>query len=327
MQHVELKSFGLPWEVCKTVDGPELGSPSIDEVNLRIDAAPINPAEILIMEGKYASKPPLPARLGIEGVGTITAIGDGVRGFAVGDRVMSMGRANWGQEIQVPASTLIKVSPDADLLQIAMLKVNPATAKFMLDRYVDLKPGDWVVQNAANSAVGRYLIQLAKAKGVHTLNIVRREGLEKELSEMGADLVMVEGEDLPEKVRAELGDANIPLAIDAVAGKATLTLGGILSEEGTVVNYGLLSGEPCQLTADMVVFKGVTLTGFWLAKTLGGMTADAKQQLYGELGELVVSGQISTPVEATYNLDQLAEALRHAYQGGRSGKVLLLPNG
>ena len=213
------------------VDGPELGTPSADEVNLRIEAAPINPAEILIMEGKYASKPPLPARLGIEGVGTITSVGDGVQGFAVGDRVMSMGRANWAQEIQVPASTLIKVSTEADLLQIGMLKVNPATAKFMLDHYVDLKPGDWVVQNAGNSAVGRYLIQLAKAKGVHSINIVRREGLEQELIEIGADLVLVEGEDLPEKVRAELGDANIPLAIDAVAGKATLSLGGILSEE------------------------------------------------------------------------------------------------
>ena len=95
------------------------------------------------------------------------------------------------------------------------------------------------------------------------------------------------------------------MAIDAVAGKATLSLGGILSEEGTVVNYALLSGEPCQLTADMVVFKGITLTGFWLAKNLGGMTAEAKQQLYGELESLVASGKISTPVEATYHLGQL----------------------
>ena len=102
---------------------------------------------------------------------------------------------------------------------------------------------------------------------------------------------MVEGEDLSERVRAKLGDANIPLEIDAVAGKATLNLGGILNEEGTVVNYGLLSGEPCQLTADMLVFKGITLTGFWLAKTLGGMTAEAKQQLYGELESLVASGK------------------------------------
>ncbi|MDG2198023.1 MAG: hypothetical protein P8O70_14295 [SAR324 cluster bacterium] len=94
MQHVELKSFGLPWEVCKTVDGPQLGSPSTDEVHLRIDAAPINPAEILIMEEKYASKPPLPARLGIEGVGSISAIEGGVHGSAVEDWVMSMGRAN-----------------------------------------------------------------------------------------------------------------------------------------------------------------------------------------------------------------------------------------
>ncbi len=208
-----------------------------------------------------------------------------------------------------------------------MIEVNPASVKFTLDRYVDLKPGDWVVQNAGNSAVGRYLIQLAKAKGVRSINIVRREGLEQELTEIGADLVMVEGEDLPEKVRAELGDANIPLAIDAVAGKATLNLGSILNEEGTVVNYGLLSGEPCQLTADLVVFKGITLTGLWLAKTLGGMTAEAKQQLYGELESLVASGKISTPVEATYHLGQLEEALRHAYRGGHSGKILLAPNG
>ena len=328
MHHVELKSFGLPWEVCKLVDGPELGSPSADEVNLRIEAAPINPAEILIMEGKYASNPLLPARLGIEGVGTtITAVGDGIQDFAVGDRVMSMGRANWAQEIQVPASTLIKVSTEADLLQIGMLKVNPVTAKFMLDHYVDLKPGDWVVQNAGNSAVGRYLIQLAKAKGVHSINIVRREGLEKELTKLGADLVLVEGEDLPEKVRAELRDANIPFEIDAVAGKATLSLGGILSEEGTVVNYGLLSGDPCQLTADMVVCKGITLTGFWLAKTLGRMTAEAKLQLYSKLESLIASGTISTPVEATYHLGQLEEALRHAYRGGHSGKILFTPNG
>ena len=100
-----------------------------------------------------------------------------------------------------------------------------------------------------------------------------------------------------------------------------------MSEEGTVVNYGLLSGEPCQLTADMVVFKGITLTGFWLAKTLGGMTAEAKQQLYSELESLIASGTISTPVEATYHLGQLEEALHHAYRGGRSGKILLTPNG
>ena len=136
---------------------------------------------------------------------------------------------------------------------------------------------------------------------MHSINIVRRERLEQELTEIGADLVLVEGEDLPEKVRAELGDANLPLAIDAVAGKATLSLGGILSEEGTVVNW-LLSGEPCQLTADMVVFKGITLTGFWHAKTLRPMTAEAKQQLYCELENLVASGKISTPVEATYHL-------------------------
>ena len=327
MKYAELTAYGTPWEVCRTVDGPALGDPGPGEVKLNVEAGPINPAELLLIEGKYASKPPLPVRLGIEGLGTITAIGDGVTKLAVGDRVMSLGRTNWAEEIQVPAKAVVKVPKDADMHQLSMLKVNPATAMFMLERYVALQPGDWVIQNAANSAVGRYIIQLARTKGVKTLNVVRRSELVEELHEMGADMVLVDGDDLAERVRAEVGDANIPLAIDAVAGKGTLNLGGALSEGGTVVNYGLLSGGPCQLTPEMVVFKGITLTGFWLAKLLGTMTPEELQTLYGELASQIAKGKLYTPVESTYGLDRLSDALQHAYQAGRNGKILLMPSG
>ena len=308
------------------VEGPALGSPGPGEVNIKVEAGPINPAELLLIEGKYASRPPLPARLGIEGVGTITAVGEGVNELAMGDRVMSLGRTNWAEEIQVSSGAVVKGPKDADVQQLSMLKVNPATAMFMLERYVTLKPGDWVVQNAANSAVGRYIIQLARTKGVKTLNVVRRTELVGELRKIGADVVLLDGDDLAKRVRSEVGDANIPLAIDAVAGEGTLRLGGALSEGGTVVNYGLLSGKPCQITPEMVVFQGITLTGFWLAKLLGTMKPDELQKLYAELASQITNGNLYTPVESAYRLDQLSDALKHAYQTERNGKVLLMPN-
>ena len=309
------------------VEGPALGSPGPGQVNIKVEAGPINPAELLLIEGKYASRPPLPARLGIEGVGTITAVGEGVNELALGDRVMSLGRTNWAEEIQVSSGAVVKVPKDADVQQLSMLKVNPATAMFMLERYVNLKPGDWVIQNAANSAVGRYIIQLAKTKGVKTLNVVRRTELIEELRKIGADVVLLDGDDLAKRVRSEVGDANIPLAIDAVAGEGTLRLGGALSEGGTVVNYGLLSGKPCQLTPELVVFQGITLTGFWLAKLLGTMKPEELQKLYVELASQITNGNLYTPVESAYRLDQLSDALKHAYQTERNGKVLLIPNG
>ena len=245
----------------------------------------------------------------------------------MGDRVMSLSRTNWAEEIQVSSGAVVKVPKDADVQQLSMLKVNPATAMFMLERYVNLKPGDWVIQNAANSAVGRYIIQLAKTKGVKTLNVVRRTELFGELRKIGADVVLLDGDDLAKRVRSEVGDANIPLAIDAVAGEGTLRLGGALSEGGTVVNYGLLSGKPCQLTPELVVFQGITLTGFWLAKLLGTMKPDELQKLYAELASQITNGNLYTPVESAYRLDQLNDALKHAYQTERNGKVLLMPNG
>ena len=327
MKHVELFDFGDPSSVCRVVDGPEPGPPGAGEAAVRIEAGPINPAELLLIEGRYAARPPLPARLGIEGVGTVSAIGDGVRSVAVGDRVMSLGRANWTEVLIAPESTLVKVPSDIDLEQLSMLKVNPATAALMLESYVALAPGDWVIQNAANSAVGHYLIQLAKAKGLHTANVVRRAALREELSGFGADLVLMEGDDLSDRLRAEIGDAPVRLAIDAVAGRACLNLAGCLSDGGTVVNYGLLSGEPCQIGADMAVFRGIGLTGFWLAKRLGEMSRADIESLYGDLVARIADGSMRAPVEASYGLDDIGEALRHAARGRRSGKILVRPNG
>lgn len=255
------------------------------------------------------------------------AVGEGVTNVAAGDLVMSLGRANWAQQLLLKAGEVIKAPGGTDVAQLSMLKVNPATAQLMLSGYVELAPGDWVIQNAANSGVGVNLIRLAKAQGVRTVNVVRRDSLVADLQAIGADAVVRDGPDLAERVAEATGNAAIKLAIDAVAGQATERLADCLAEDGTVVNYGLLSGEACRLRADQCVFKGITLTGFWLAKQARAMSPEALSVLYGGLMARIADGSLEVAVEAVYPLEEVKAALSHAGREGRGGKVLIAPNG
>ena len=155
MKQVQFTAFGVPHEVAACVEVPEVGPPGPDEVVIEVEAFPINPADLLTITGAYAVRPQLPATLGAECAGRIVAVGSGVRDLTVGDRVINLGRDNWCQQRKVPAAQALKVPADADVLQLAMLKVNPATALMMLRHYVPLQPGDWVIQDAANSG-GRH---------------------------------------------------------------------------------------------------------------------------------------------------------------------------
>jgi mitochondrial enoyl-[acyl-carrier protein] reductase / trans-2-enoyl-CoA reductase len=327
LKQVQFTAFGAPHEVAACVEVPDVGAPAADEVVIEVLAFPINPADLLTMTGGYAIRPQLPATLGAECVGRIAAIGSGVRDLAVGDRVISLGRDNWCQRRKVPAAQALRVPADADMLQLAMLKVNPATALMMLRRYVRLQPGDWVIQDAANSGVGSNLIKLASADRIRTANVVRREALIAPLRAIGADVVVVDGPDLAERVQEATGGAAIRLAVDAIGGDMVLRLADCLADGGTVVNYGLLSGQPCQLGAHHTIFKGITLTGFWLQKALTAMARRDLEALYADLAARVADGSLHVEVEATYPIEEIKAALAHAGSEGRSGKILVLPNG
>lgn len=327
MKCAQLTAFGDPARVVDCIEAEDPGAPGPGQVLVDMLACPINPAELLIIEGRYASKPPLPARLGIEGAGRVAAVGDGVHGLAPGDLVMSLGRANWAQRLRLGAGEVVKAPAGTDVAQLAMAKINPATAHLMLSEIVALSPGDWVIQNAANSGVGVNLIRLAKARGLKTANVVRRDELIAPLEAIGADAVLVDGPDLAERAAEATGGAAIRLAVDAVAGAATERLADCLAEDATVVNYGLLSGEACRLRADQAVFKGITLTGFWLAKAMRAMRPAELTALYGVLLPLVADGRLHVDVEATYPLEEVKAALEHAAREARGGKVLIVPNG
>jgi trans-2-enoyl-CoA reductase len=327
MKAVQFDAFGAAHEVARMVDFPEPKPPAGDEVLVEVEAFPINPVDLLTIAGSYAARPPLPAVPGSEALGRVLAVGAGVSHVAAGDRVLMMSRENWVQRKTIKSSEAILIGVQADPLQLAMLKINPPTAYLMLTRYRELAPGDWLIQNAANSSVGTSLISLAKAQGIRTLNVVRRADRVEPLKEKGADVVLVDGPDLAQRARAAIGDGTLPLAIDAVAGDATGRLAECLSEGGVVVNYGMLSKLPCAVDPHQIVFREITLTGFWLVKFLAAMSSEERAALYGDLGRRVASGELAVEVAAVYPIEKIGPALEHAARANRGGKILLTPNG
>jgi NADPH:quinone reductase-like Zn-dependent oxidoreductase len=210
-----------------------------------------------------------------------------------------------------------------DPQQLAMLRVNPPTAYLMLHQFVAPTPGQWVIQNAANSGVGHCLIRLARLAGVKTVNVVRSEELVAPLRAFGGDIVLIDGPDLDARVRTAIGDAALPLAIDAVGGSSTQRLARCVSNGGTVVNYGVLSGEPCMVDGRDTVFRDVRLHGFWLRKWFADTPPAQIAAVYRELAAKVADGTLAVEVEAVYPLRRIKEAVAHAARGGRSGKILL----
>lgn len=330
MKAVRYSHFGKAHEVAELIDLPDPGRPGAGEVVIDVEAAPINPADLLQFEGKYgASPPPLPVWAGGEGVGIVREAGDGVMHLKPGDRVLLLfaGRGNWRTALVAKAAKLFAL-PAADPLQLAMLTVNPPTAMLMLQHYASLHKDDWVIQNAANSGVGHSVIALARRRGLRTINVVRRPELADGLKALGGDIVLVDGPDLAARVRDVTGPEAAPkLAIDAVAGAATGHLAQALAEGGVVVNYGMLSGQPCQMPPGDVVFRDVALRGFWLAKWFATAVPEEMQRVYAELTRMVADGDIRVAVEATYPLEQIREALAHAAREGRRGKILVTPKG
>ncbi len=333
MKVIEFGRFGAPHEVCRCIDVDAPGPPGADELVVEIAACPINPADLLTIAGSYPGPTELPARAGIEGAGCVVALGDDITAFAVGDPVISLVRANWAQRVTLKESQAIKLPAGIDMRQAAMLKANPASAHLMLDTHVGLKDGvalkdgDWVIQNAANSAVGRHVIALARARGLHTANVVRREALVAELQAIGADVVVVDGDDLTERVATASGGAPIALALDAIGGAATMRLAGCLADGGTVVNYGFLAGAPCMIDTHQAIIHGISLTGFWLAPMIGRLPRAEIEAMYGKLAAYMADGTIAAPIEASYGLDDIGDAFAHAARERRAGKILLTPNG
>ena len=323
MRQLQLIAFGEPSEVIElnTVSEPVLGQ---EDALVSMEAASINPSDFLLIRGIYGVRPALPFSLGAEGIGRVTRTGSKVDVALRGKRVLivpTLEQGTWADQVVVPVRNLVPLSDEADSLQLAMIGINPITAYLLLTRFVSLAPGDWIGQTAANSAMGQYLIALAKRAGVKTLNVVRREEAAQQVRQWGGNLVVLQGDNLHRDVEEALDGKQLSLVLDNVGGTPVGELARSLKAGGSIVVYGIQSGQLPALSPDFL-FRGLSLHGFWLVNWLGNAPRTEIQETYQKLGGLVADGSLSAAVEHVYPLEQFNEAFKRSLKSNRSGKIL-----
>ena len=298
-------------------------TPRPGQLLIKMLAAPINPADINIIEGRYGELPPLPAVIGNEGAGIVQEVGPDTPGWQPGDLAVLLKRGSWAEFVTVPATDAFQLPPQTDPLLACQMGVNPPTALLMLEKFENLQPGDWIAQNAANSSVGRCVIQIARDLGLRTINVVRRPELVHDLQALGADVVVTEETDLRNTVEDLCNGSRPKLALNAVGGASALNLSNALAPSGTLVTYGAMSKQPLKIPNGQLIFSDLRFRGFWLTRWKQTATPTEQATTFQKLIKITASCHLQLPVQASFPIGQFAEALAEASKPGRTGKVIL----
>ena len=313
---------GNPADVLHVESRP-CPTPGAGEAIVKMRAAPINPADLNQIEGKYPIRAELPATPGFEGAGVVIDIGANVTNIGPGALViLPHNLGTWRDALAVKADELVVVPAGIEPVHAAMLKINPMTAWRLLHDYVDLQKADWLIQNAANSAAGRAVIQIAHELGYKTVNVVRRAELIDELHADGGDVVLVDGENIRDEVKAETSRAPIRLGLNAVDGDSALRLANCLAPGSTLVTFGAMSLQPLKIPNGLLIFKDLRFRGIWINKWYDNATIQERMDAFHPLFEMAKRGLLKTKVEKAYPLMEAKAAVTHAAQGKRSGKII-----
>lgn len=315
--------FGEAEDVVAVEERP-VPEPAAGQVRLRIILSPIHNHDLWTVRGTYGFKPELPAASGTEALGIVDALGEGVEHLAVGQRVATGGTFGaWAEYIVANAAGLIPV-PDSLSDESAAQLVSMPFSTISLLQFLDVNEGDWIVQNAANGAVGRMLAQLGAARGVHVLGLVRRaEGVE-ELRAQGIDnVISTDQDDWREQAARLTGGAPIVAGVDSVGGSASGDVLSLLSEGGTLVAFGAMNSPVMEIASSDVIFKQAIVKGFWGSKVIQQLDAATRGALFGELIQRVTDGTLTLPVAGVFDAADIADAVRLSMTPGRVGKVLL----
>jgi NADPH:quinone reductase-like Zn-dependent oxidoreductase len=301
------------------------------EVRVRMLASPVNPSDLLFVRGlEQGTQPQFPSPVGFEGVGMVDALGPQVERPVPGQRVAVINEkgGNWADYAVVPAQDLLAVPDDLPDEQVACFTINPATAILMLRHVLAIPAGEWLLQSAASGELGRMIIRLAKHDGIRTINVVRRREAAVELQRLGADAVLVSTEGpIDEQVRRIVGPQGVKYAIDPVVGETGTQMYQALGEEGRMLVYGSLTGEPIRVGADpRFILAGhrileVFFFGYWFPR----LDETARRQLVQEIVALLHEGILTTSAARPFSLDQIDTAVTQTETTDRQGKILLVP--
>ena len=323
MLKVKFKKIGIPEKQLDVIDDKAKIILKPNEVLIKILIFPINPADILLVEGKYGNTQQTNIPLGTECVARVLDTGKRVKNFKINDIVMPLLKNTWVEKKIVDEEKLIKLPNKIDLKQASMLRVNPASAYLMINNYVKIKQNDYILQNAANSALGQYVIQLCKAYGIKTVNLIRRKEPFNHLKEIGATKIILY-KDIKRNINF-LKNSKIKLFLDAVGGSDVNIIANLLEENSTVINYGLLSNSNIEIHPKNTIFRGVCLKGFWLTQWIAMLKKEEIKNLYSHLAQLILKKKLKANVQEIYYIKDIKKAVKVARLYKRSGKILVTP--
>jgi NADPH:quinone reductase len=319
------ETFGDPGDVLTMHDVP-MPQPQPGEVRVRMLLSPVHRHDTSAVDGTYDTGGGLPSGAGTEAVGVVDAVGDGVTVFSPGERVATVGSAAvWAEYFVAPEAALVAVDDSFTDEVAAQMSAMPLSALMLLD-HLRLEPGQWFVQNAANGTVGRVLAQLAAARGVHVLGLVRRHAGIAELERAGIkNVVSTENADWAADARDITGGAALRFGIDSVGGPASSMLASLVADDGVVYSFGSLDSSTLEVGHADVLFRGVEVKGFWAGRLLAAMPPERRAALAADIAAHVASGSLSLSVHSVHSLDDVQAAMKEAFTPGRVGKVLLRP--
>lgn len=323
MRAITHNTFGNPADVLQVTE-KDIPNPGPGQARIRVTLATIHNHDLWTVKGSYGFVPDLPAAAGTEAVGIVDALGEGVEGLQVGQRVASgTSFGIWAEYALVDASGLIPVPEQLSDESAAQLVAMPFSAISLLD-FLDMKPGEWLIQNSANGAVGRMLAQLAESRGIHVVGLVRRDAGVQELAAQNiSGVVSTETPGWEKQVEEITGGASIAVALDSVGGSSAADLVKLLGEGGTLVSFGAMGNPIMEIPSGPVIFKHITVKGFWGSKVSREMPAEKKTQLFGELIARILDGTLTLPVDSTFDAADIVSAVRASSEPGRAGKVLI----
>ena len=328
MKALVFDRFGEPSDVLRVREVPT-PEPGPGEVRVRMIASPINPSDLLVVRGRYGVLPPLPATPGFEGVGVVDRAGPGALARLLrleGKRVCVINHAggNWAEYAVIPAKQARPVPNDLPDEQVATFFVNPATVLAVVRHVLAVPRGEWLLQSAANSTLGKMLVRLARHDGIRTINVVRRRESIEELQKLGADAVLaVEDGPIAERVRERTKGRGVRYALDPVGGAIGTEVFRSLGERGRMVVYGSLSEEPIQVENRRLIAGRATLEGFWLGHFMRGLTIPQALGFFRQIGGLIRTGVLASEIGPSFPPERVAEAVAAAEASGKAGKVLL----
>ncbi|WP_424933154.1 zinc-binding dehydrogenase [Amaricoccus macauensis] len=316
-------TFGEPQDVLETRDvaSPEPGE---GQVRVRTILSPIHNHDLWTVRGNYGYKPPLPGAIGgSEAAGVVEAVGPGGNSDLVGQRVAVAGvHGSWAESFLAPADNLLLLPEQITDEMGAQIIAMPFSAISLLET-LKADEGDWIIQTAANGAVGRIMSVLAKSRGINLLNLVRRSEAAEEIEAAGMTNVVSTSEpDWKDKAREIIGEGRVVSAIDSIGGDTSAALVELLGPDGELVVFGTATGAPMPLSSGELIMKQITVKGFWGSRVSAEMDPEVRQRLIKELVTLVAKGELVLQVEAVFDLDHPTEAVKAALTPGRTGKVM-----